>query len=177
MVVQKTAYCFSRSNAEAEYRAVANTVAEVIWLQNLLLELHVPLHSATIIYCDNISAAYLSDNPVQHQRTKHVKIDIHFVREQVRIGRVRVLHVPSEFQYTDIFTKGLARQLFTSFRSSLSVHSSTARTAGNENQSRWKGVDLATLITLLHMIQLYINVEDLRTIVQSVSPVHGDDSF
>ncbi|KAM0020291.1 putative RNA-directed DNA polymerase [Helianthus debilis subsp. tardiflorus] len=72
----------SRSSAEAEYRGVANATAEITWIRNLLLELHVPVRQASVIYCDNISAMYLSHNPVQHQRTKHVEIDIHFVREK-----------------------------------------------------------------------------------------------
>nr|GFA08778.1 ribonuclease H-like domain-containing protein [Tanacetum cinerariifolium] len=93
--------------AEAEYRGVANVVAETAWLRNLLRELHYPLSAATLIYCDNVSATYLSANPVQHQRTKHIEIDIHFVRDLVTAGQVRVLHVPSRYQYPDIFTKGL----------------------------------------------------------------------
>ncbi|GJW27959.1 ribonuclease H-like domain-containing protein [Tanacetum coccineum] len=72
---------FSRSSAEAEYRGVANVVVETAWIRNLLLELHAPLTTATLVYCDNVSAVYLSTNPVQHQRTKHIKIDIHFVRD------------------------------------------------------------------------------------------------
>lgn len=111
----------SRSNAEAEYRGVANAVAETSWLRNLLLELSVPTCKATIIYCDNISAVYLSENPVQHQRTKHVELDIHFVREKVQVGDIRVLHIPADFQYADIFTKGLPRVLFTRFKDSLRV--------------------------------------------------------
>ena len=120
----------SRSSAEAEYRGVANVVAESCWLRNLLLELHCPIRKATVVYCDNVSAVYLSSNPVQHQRTKHVEMDIHFVREQVALDRVRVLHVPSSYQYTDVFTKGLPRHLFLDFRSSLSVHPPPALTAG-----------------------------------------------
>ncbi|KAM0003587.1 putative RNA-directed DNA polymerase [Helianthus debilis subsp. tardiflorus] len=120
----------SRSSAEAEYRGVANAVAEATWLRNLLLELHVPLQRASVVYCDNVSAVYLSNNPVQHQHTKHVEIDIHFVREKVRVGHIRVLHVPSSSQYTDIFTKGLSRELFQSFRSSLTVCSAPDQTAG-----------------------------------------------
>ncbi|GJT90366.1 ribonuclease H-like domain-containing protein [Tanacetum coccineum] len=73
----------SRSSAEAEYRGVANAVAETCWLQNILRELHTPLSSATLVYCDN----------------------------------VRVLHVPSRYQYADIFTKGLPSALFEEFRS------------------------------------------------------------
>ncbi|GKB29880.1 ribonuclease H-like domain-containing protein [Tanacetum coccineum] len=69
----------SRSSAEAEYRGVANVVAETAWIQNLLLELYTPLSTATLVYCDNVGAVYLSTNSVQHQRTKHIEIDIHFV--------------------------------------------------------------------------------------------------
>jgi len=71
----------SRSSAEAEYRAVANGVEEATWLRQLLSELHAPLQRATLVYCDNISAVYMSSNPVQHQRTKHIEIDLHFIWE------------------------------------------------------------------------------------------------
>ncbi|GJZ44585.1 ribonuclease H-like domain-containing protein [Tanacetum coccineum] len=124
---QKT---LSRSSADAEYQGVTNVVAETSWICNLLRELHTPLSTATLVYCDNVSAVYMSANPVQHQRTKHIKIDIHFVRDKVADGHVRVLHVPSRFQYADIFTKGLPFQLFADFRSSLSVRASPAPTAG-----------------------------------------------
>jgi hypothetical protein len=97
----------SRSSAEAEYRAVANGVAEATWLRQLLLELHTPLRRATLMYCDNISAVYMSSNPVQHQHTKYIEIDLHFVRERVAAGDLRVLHVPMTSQYVDIFTKGI----------------------------------------------------------------------
>ncbi|KAK1416326.1 hypothetical protein QVD17_32115 [Tagetes erecta] len=92
-----------------------------VTVRNLLLELHVPVRTATMVFCDNVSAVYLTGNPVQHQRTKHVELDIHFVREKVQIGQVRVIHVLSSLQYADIFTKGLPRHLFDSFRSSLNV--------------------------------------------------------
>ena len=120
----------SHSSAEAEYKGVANAVAETCWLRNLLLEMHCPLSRATIVYCDNISAVYLSSNPVQHQRTKHIEIDIHFVREKVQMGHVKVFHIPASSQYADIFTKGLPTSLFTSFRSSLGVSQLDAPTEG-----------------------------------------------
>lgn len=119
----------SRSSAEVEYRGVANAGAETTWLRNLLRELHTPLSTAIIVYCDNVSAVYMTANPVHHQRTKHVEIDIHFVRDKVAIGHVRVLHVLSRFQYADIFTKCLPTLLFNEFRSSLSLLVSTAQTA------------------------------------------------
>ncbi|GJU62262.1 ribonuclease H-like domain-containing protein [Tanacetum coccineum] len=88
----KRQHTISHSSAEAEYRGVANVVAEIAWLRKLLRELHSPLLTATLVYCDSVSA-----------------------------GHVRVLHVPSRFQYADIFTKGLPLALFEDFRSSLSV--------------------------------------------------------
>ncbi|RZC20346.1 Retrovirus-related Pol polyprotein from transposon RE2 [Glycine soja] len=69
-------------------------------------------------------------NPVQHQRTKHIEMDIHFVREKVAKGDIRVLHVPSHYQITDIFTKGLPRILFEYFRASLSVREPPISTVG-----------------------------------------------
>jgi hypothetical protein len=111
----------SHSSVEAEYRAVANGVAEATWLRQLLLELHAPPSRCTLVYCDNISAVYLSNNLVQHQRTKHVEIDLHFIREKVAIGQVCVLHVPTTSQFADVFTKGLPSSVFEEFRSSLNI--------------------------------------------------------
>nr|GEW02260.1 ribonuclease H-like domain-containing protein [Tanacetum cinerariifolium] len=99
----KRQFTISRSSAEVEYRGVANAVAETRWLRNLLRELHTPLSTATLVYCDNVSAVYLSSNPVQYQRTKHIEIDIHFVRDLASTGRIRVLHIPSHYQLADYF--------------------------------------------------------------------------
>ncbi|GKD56194.1 NBS-containing resistance-like protein [Tanacetum coccineum] len=93
-------------------------------------KLHAPLTTATLVYCDNVSVVYLSTNPVQHQRTKHIEIDIHFVRDYVASGQVCALHVPYRFQYADIFTKGLPSALFLEFRSSLNVRRHPVTTAG-----------------------------------------------
>jgi hypothetical protein len=111
----------SRSSAQAEYRAVANGVAEATWLRQLLHELQAPPSRCILIYCDNISILSLSTNPVQYQRTKHVEIDLHFVREKVAIGQICVLHVLTTSQFTDIFTKGLPSSVFNEFRSSLNI--------------------------------------------------------
>ena len=85
---------------------------------------------ASLLYCDNINAVYMSSNPVQHQRTKHIEIDLHFVRERVALGDVRVMHAPMSAQYADIFTKGLPTSLFQEFRSSLNVQGFDDQTAG-----------------------------------------------
>ena len=120
----------SRSSAEAEYRAVAHAVADTIWIRQLLSELHRPIEQATIVYCDNISAVYMTSNPVQHRRTKHIEIDIHFVREKVALGQVRVLHVPSTAQFADIFTKALPTKPFQDICFSLNVVEPAVDTAG-----------------------------------------------
>ncbi|GJT19190.1 ribonuclease H-like domain-containing protein [Tanacetum coccineum] len=119
----------SRSSAEAEYRGVANVVDETCWLRNILHELHTPFSFATPVYRDNVNDVYFSSNPILHQRTKHIEIYIHFVRDLVVAGQVRVLHVPSRYQYADIFTKGLPSALFEEFRTSLSVRCPPAQTA------------------------------------------------
>jgi hypothetical protein len=70
-------------------------MAEASWMRQLLHELYSPLQRATLVYCDNVNAVYLSTNPVQHQRTKHVEIDLHFVWERVAASDIRVLSVPT----------------------------------------------------------------------------------
>lgn len=98
---------------------MANAVAECSWLRQLLQELLCDVHKAMVVYCDNVSAVYLSANPVHHRRTKHIELDIHFVREQVALGRIRILHVPTAQQFADVMTKGLPTFTFEEFRSSL----------------------------------------------------------
>jgi hypothetical protein len=79
------------------------------------------IRCATLVYCDNVSVVYLSTNPVQYQRTKHIEIDLHFVRDKVTAEAVCVLHVPTTSKYEDIFTKCLPTSVFTELRSSLNV--------------------------------------------------------
>ncbi|GKE63748.1 ribonuclease H-like domain-containing protein [Tanacetum coccineum] len=79
----KWQYTLSRSSADVEYHGVANAMIDTFWSRNLLHELRSPLHSTTIVYCDNVSAIYLSSNLVHHQCTKHNEIDIHFLVENV----------------------------------------------------------------------------------------------
>jgi hypothetical protein len=89
----------SHSSAEAEYWVVTNVVIEACWLRQLVMELHYPLSRSTLVYCDNVSAVNLAFNVVQQQRTKHFEIDLHFVRDEVAIGEVCVLHVPTTSQF------------------------------------------------------------------------------
>ena len=70
----------ARSSTEAEYRALADTTSELLWLRWLLKHLGVSTSSATPLYCDNQSAIHIAHNDVFHERTKHIKIDCHFIR-------------------------------------------------------------------------------------------------
>lgn len=74
---------------------------------------------------------------MQHQRTKHVEIDLHFVRDRVALGEARVLHVPSGSQFADVFTKGLPTVVFTEFRASLNVQPGGVLTAGGVSVSHF----------------------------------------
>ena len=111
----------SPSSAEAEYHGVASATTECSWLRHVLGKLHIPVDKATVIYRDNVSAIYLSENLVHHGRTKHVELDVHFIHEKVAVGDVRVLHVLARQQLADIMTKALLTTLFDDFNSSLNV--------------------------------------------------------
>ena len=89
-----------------------------------------------MVYCDNVSAVYMSSNPVQHQRTKHIEIDLHFVRERVMLGELHVLHVPTSSQFADIFTKGPPTRVFNDFRSSLNGGEPHVSAAGGCSTTR-----------------------------------------
>ena len=129
----------SRSSAEAEYRAIANSISECSWLRHLLGELHCKVPSATVAFCDNISSVYMLRNLVHHRRTKHIELDIHFVCEKVAVSEVHVTHVPSARQIADVFTKGLPSALFLDFRDSLSVTAGDVETEGvsTDTQRPW----------------------------------------
>lgn len=98
----------ARSSTEAEYKGLANATAEVLWVCSLLQELHCHVKSAPTLWCDNLSAIYLTANPVFHSRMKHVEIDFHFVRELIARKSIQVKYLSTVDQVADIFTKGLS---------------------------------------------------------------------
>jgi hypothetical protein len=128
--VSKWQATVSRSSAKAEYHCVANAVTGCVWLCQLLGEMLCTITTATLVYCDNVSTVYMSDNPVHHRRTKHIELDIHFVRERVALGDFRVLHVPTRQQFADVMTKWLPTDVFQEFLSSLCVSTNDVTTLG-----------------------------------------------
>lgn len=95
----------SRSSTEAESRGLAQATFEVVWIQTLLGKLNVKLIIAPIMWCDNQSAIALAYNQFYHAKTKHVELDIHFIREKVASKKIVVQFIPSEDQTADILTK------------------------------------------------------------------------
>jgi Reverse transcriptase (RNA-dependent DNA polymerase) len=101
---------------------------ELIWLQQLLLELHVLLISNPVLWCDNLEVTFLASNSVFHARTKHIEIDYHFVREKVASKTLDVRFISSKDQQADLFTKSLtaARLEFLRNKLTLCSHSRSA---------------------------------------------------
>ena len=98
----------SKSSAEAEYRSMSATASELVWLNGLLEDLQVNVQLPIVMYCDNTSAEHLAQNPKFHEKTKHLKRDMHYVREQVEEGFISTAHVKSVDQLADLLTKSLA---------------------------------------------------------------------
>jgi len=111
----------SRSSTEAEYKAIANATAEVMWIQTLLHEIGVKSPNAAKLWCDNLGATYLSSNPVFHARTKHIEVDYHFVRDRVKQKRLEIDFVSFKDQVADGFTKALPVRLVENFKINLNL--------------------------------------------------------
>ncbi|XP_071724613.1 uncharacterized mitochondrial protein AtMg00810-like [Rutidosis leptorrhynchoides] len=101
---QKT---ISRSSGESEYRAMADAVAELIWLKGLLVELGAKIEQPIELFCDNEAALHIAANPVYHERTKDIERDCHLVREQLQNRLIQVNHLSTIEQLADVFTKAL----------------------------------------------------------------------
>jgi hypothetical protein len=102
----------SRSTAEAEFRAVALGICELLWIKKIMSELRIRMSEPMCLYSDSKADIDISNNPVQHDRTKHIEVDRHFIKEKVTSGSINLSHVQSKLQVADIFTKGLPKTNF-----------------------------------------------------------------
>lgn len=113
----------SKSSSEAEYRALAAIACEVQWILYLLTELGVNHNGTAAVYCDSKSAIAIAENPVFHERTKHIELDCHLVREKLSRGIIKLLHVASGNQLADTFTKAHCPSSFQQYISKLGLFS------------------------------------------------------
>ena len=105
----------ARSSAEAEYRAMAQGVCELLWLKKLMQDIHLLRKESFLLHCDNKAAISIANNPVQHDRTKHIEIDRFFIKEKLDDQSLRINYTNSGSQLADVFTKSLCSRLFHSF--------------------------------------------------------------
>jgi hypothetical protein len=126
------------STAEAEYMAISLTVQEILWIKQLLKEMMFQVYNtsesikrnmnqevhqvsphAVPLWCDNQAAIAISNNDVHHQRTKHIDIRHHYVRDMVKRGEIVIAWIPTEKQIADVLTKALGSILYTRLRNGI----------------------------------------------------------
>lgn len=114
---------------------MASAVCELTWLYNLLHELHFSIPTPIPLYSDNTSAIHIAENPILHERTKHIELDCHLVRDKVNAGFIVPTYLPTVVQPADLFTKPMPAARASSLLSKLGVlnlFSPTNLREGNE---------------------------------------------
>ena len=106
----------ARSSAKAYFRALAHVICEGIWIRRLLEELRLTqtmqsfiAKEKAAIYCDNKAAISIAHNPVLHDRTKHIEVDKHFVKEKIKARVICISYLPTTEQIADVLNKGLPK--------------------------------------------------------------------
>ena len=113
----------SHSSAESEYRAMSVAVKEVVWIANLCRELQAPQDKPIAFFCDSTAAIHIANNPVFHERTKHVELNCHQVRDMICSVLIKTLHVGTASQLADVFTKPIFPTQFNALIGKMSLHS------------------------------------------------------
>nr|GFA95312.1 putative ribonuclease H-like domain-containing protein [Tanacetum cinerariifolium] len=120
----------SLSSAEAEFRGIAKGLAKALWIRNLVSKIGFPPRGSTQIMCDNKAAIQISENPIQHNRTKHVEVDRHFIKEKLEAGIIELSFVKSSDQLADILTKAVGTDMFHKCLSKLNFRNPTIQLEG-----------------------------------------------
>ena len=92
----------------SEYTAMTQSICEIMWLHQLLMEVGVETLSPTKLWCDNQPALHIASNSIFHERTKHIEMVCRFVREKIQLGLISTGYVKTGKQLGDIFTKALS---------------------------------------------------------------------
>jgi hypothetical protein len=116
--------CTATSTTEAEYIAASDATKEAVWLRRLLIQIDSFPNNPVRLLCDNQSSIRLVHNPVHHNRTKHIQIRYHFIREKQEEGEIDIVYVTTTHQLADIFTKSLPTPQFMFLRSRIGIQNS-----------------------------------------------------
>jgi hypothetical protein len=109
------------NTAEAEYIAACDACTEAVWLRKLISGLFDQVSDSTVIFCDNQSCVKLSENPVFHDRSKHIEIKYYYIRDRVQKGEVKLQYISIDEKITDILMKPLSKGKFVYFRDKLGL--------------------------------------------------------
>ena len=131
----------ARSSAESEFMAIAQGLCELLWLKIILDDLRIKWDDPMKLYYDNKSAINIAHNPIQHNRTKHIEVGIHFIKEKLEKGIVCMPYVPSEHQLANILTKWLNSSTFQDLIFKLGMENIYSSALGGVLSCKWN-VDL-----------------------------------
>jgi hypothetical protein len=109
------------STTKTKYQTLAEGAKEIVWLHNLLVDMHIPQEGPTMLFCDNQSSIKLVKNLVYHARTKHIEIEHHYIREHVAATDVKVAYIPIAKQEADMLTKPMGRLKFVESKRQLRI--------------------------------------------------------
>ena len=102
--------CVSKSSTKVEYHVMSIACSEIVWLRGLLEKFRFPQTTCTSFHVDNTSAIQIATNLVFHERTKHIEVDCHSIRDTLESWVISLSHISSDLQGVDVFTKALTRQ-------------------------------------------------------------------
>ncbi|GJV87558.1 retrovirus-related pol polyprotein from transposon TNT 1-94 [Tanacetum coccineum] len=129
------------SSAEAEFRGIARGITEVLWIRKLLTEIGYPPQEPSKVMSDNKAAIQISENPVQHDRTKHIEIDRHFIKEKLEAEVITLPFVRSQDQLADILTKAVNERTLHECLGKLNFGNPTIQLEGSVKRKQFNGVN------------------------------------